>query len=231
MRKLLLTKIIFITLIILIMPIYSFEKYVDFDLIKKDGPPRFIENGVLFTLPETNDTIAFLRTNIDNWQKNYYFKSSLYDVLYAFVPYTTNIKTIKYKININGHWTSDPNNTEYSLDDLGINLSTIMTPDKEMYYEEMPIIENTKDIVKKTTFKYYNPGAKEVNFVCSIDNWNHYSHPMKKNNNGFWEITKYYTSGTYLYYFLVDGEKNIDVENPNKFWNKKNGQVSYFVIE
>lgn len=228
MRKLLIIKLLFIFLII---PINSFEKYVDFDLIKKDGPPRFIENGVLFTLPETNGTVAFLRTNIDNWQKDYYFKSSLYNVLYAFVPYSTDIKIIKYKININGYWTSDPNNPEYYPDDLGINLSIIETPDEDMYYEEMPIIEETKNIVKKITFRYYNPYAKEVNFVCSIDNWNHYSHTMKSFNNGYWEIIKYYTPGTYLYYFLVDGEKKIDVDNPNKYMDEKRGQVSYFVIE
>lgn len=231
MRKLITTKLLFITFILLITPLYSFEKYVDFDLIKKDGPPRFIENGVLFTLADADGTIAFLRTNIDNWKKDYYFKSSLYNVLYAFVPYTANNKSIKYKININGHWTSDPNNPEYALDDLGINLSTIVTPDEKMYYEKMPIIEKTKNNIKKTTFKYYNPNAKEINFVCSIDNWSHYSHPMKSDNNGFWEITKYFTQGTYLYYFLVDGEKIIDVDNPNKLWDEKRGQVSYFIIE
>ena len=231
MKKTLIIKLFFVILVQLITPIYSYEKYIDFDLLKKEGPPRFVENGILFTLQGDENTIAFLRTNIDNWQKNYYYKLSLYNILYTFVPYKKNIKTLKYKININGYWMSDPNNTQYSSDDLGIDLSSISIPDQEMYYEQMPIIENGKNLIKKTTFKYYNPKAKEVNFVCSIDNWSHYSHSMEYNNNGYWEITKYFTHGTYLYYFLVDGEKVIDVENPNKLWDEKRGQVSFFIIE
>ena len=231
MKRFIVIILLFIIIILLSSQIYSYEKYVDFDLLKKEEPPRFIENGILFTLSGEEGAIAFLRTNIDNWQKDYYYKLSLYNILYVFVPYTENIKTIKYKININGHWISDPNNPEHLTDDLGTDLSTISIPEQEMYYEQMPIIEKDKNSIKKAVFKYYNPNAKEVNFVCSTDNWSHYSHPMKYNNNGYWEITKYFTYGTYLYYFLVDGKKVIDVENPNKLWEPKRGQVSYFVIE
>ncbi len=225
------SKILLIFFILSVIPLYPFEKYVDFGLLKKAGPPRIIENNILFTIEGKPDSIAFLRTNLDNWQKNYYFKSSLYNILYALVPYTSNMKTIKYKINIEGYWVSDPSNPEYTLDDYGTNISTIIIPDEEEYFENTPIIEETKNLIKKVTFKYYDPKAKEVNFVCSIDNWSHYTYPMKYYNNGLWITTKFFTQGTYQYYFLVDGEKVVDIENVNKLWDLKRGQVSFFIIE
>jgi hypothetical protein len=231
MKKFFIFTLFFIILILQITYLNPYEKYVDFDLLKKEGPPRFIENGILFTLRGEEGAIAFLRTNIDNWQKDHYYSLSLYNILYVFVPYPENIKTIKYKINLNGHWMSDPNNNDFSSDDIGIDLSSLSIPKQEMYYDQMPIIEKSKNLTKKTTFRYYNPNAKEVNFVYSVDNWSHYSHTMKYDNNGYWTITKYFTQGTYLYYFLVDGDKMIDVENPNKLWDAKKGQVSFFIIE
>lgn len=231
MKKFLTIKLLLIIFTLLIMPLYSYEKYVDFDLLKKAEAPRFVKNGILFTLKGDEGATAFLRTNIDNWQKDHYYNLSLYNILYVFVPYPENIKTIKYKINFNGNWISDPNNPDYSTDDLGINLSTVSIPEQEMYYDHMPIVENEKNFIKTIIFRYYNPDAKEVNFVCSIDDWSHYSFPMKYDNNGYWEITKYFTHGTYLYYFLVDGKKVVDIENPNKLWDEGKGQVSYFIIK
>lgn len=226
-------KILLIFLILFTTPIYPYEKFVDFGLLKKAGAPRIVENCILFTLETKENSIAYLRTNLDNWQKDHYFKLSLYNIYYAAVPYTFNIKAVKYKININGYWIQDPSNPEFTLDDYGSDLSTTMISDenKKEYFENTPIIEKTKDHVKTVTFKYYNPNAKEVNFVCSIDNWSHYTHPMKYYDNGLWITTKYFTQGTYQYYFLVDGKKVVDIENPNKLLDDKKGQVSFFIIE
>ena len=64
MKRFIVIILLFIIIILLSSQIYSYEKYVDFDLLKKEEPPRFIENGILFTLSGEEGAIAFLRTNI-----------------------------------------------------------------------------------------------------------------------------------------------------------------------
>ena len=56
-------------------------------------------------------------------------------------------------------------------------------------------------------------------------------HWMRVHDNGLWIATKYFTQGSYQYYFLVDGEKVIDIENTKKLWDLKRGQVSFIIIE
>jgi len=223
---------IFLILFLLLLPflLNSYEKYIDFDLIKKPGPPRFVQNGVLFTLPGNEGGIAFIRTNIDNWEKNYYYNESLYGVLYVFIKINENTKSLKYMINVNGYWIEDPYNPDYQEDAFSTKLYYLEVPEEAKYYDEMPAIEETDSKVKNVTFRYYSPYANEVNFVCSIDNWAQYSHPMVKDKYGYWIITKKFTQGTYYYFFFEDGEKKVDLENKNRMWDTIKGQVSYFTV-
>ena len=223
--------IIIIILTIFVLSANSFEKYVDFDLIKSPGSPRLVRDGILFTMAGGENKNAFLRTDMDNWKKNYYFKNNLYNVLYVFIPYQSNIKSFKYRININGFWIADPNNSNMTEDDIGNELSVVSLTEENFYSESLPIIEKNKNNVKKVIFRYYNPNAKEVNFVASIDNWTEYSNQMTRKDSGYWEFTKYFTSGKYSYYFFVDGKKEIDLDNEKVEWNPSKGQVSYFVIQ
>ena len=67
MKKFLRIYLYFIIIILLTSQLYSYEKYVDFDLLKKEEPPRFIENGILFTLrgeEGTNDRYYITRKEI-----------------------------------------------------------------------------------------------------------------------------------------------------------------------
>ena len=182
-------------------------------------------------MPGNNEEKAFLRTNLDNWKKNYYFELSLYGILYAFIPYNLEVENVQYKININGFWITDPYNKECTEDMLNTKLSSLSIPKDVIYHFEIPIIEKTENKIKKVAFQYYNPEAKEVNFVCSVDNWCQYSYPMKKNLDGFWHISKNFSKGVYYYFFFVDGRKVFDFKNENVKWDKKKGKISYFIIE
>ena len=211
--------------------LFSYEKYVDLDLVKEAGPPRFIDNGILFTLPLDDQTDVYLRTNLDNWQNNHQYKPNLYNVLYVFIPLNHETVMVKYKININGYWITDPYNTEFTTDEYGTRISLLRVPNEDLFYEKTPIILENETVIKEVIFKYFDSEASDVNFVCSIDNWSEYSHPMKKNTDGVWEITKSFTKGTYMYYFLVNGNIVTDINNDKKLWDKRRGQVSFFTIK
>jgi len=213
------------------MLFFSTEEFVDLDLVKKESSPRFLKNGFLFTLAENTGKIIFLKTNMDNWEKSYYFKKNLYGIFCLFLPYNYKIKKIQYKINIDGFWDKDPNNDNYIEDNYGIKISIIKIPEDADYFQQMPIVENINERIKLVKFKYYNPKAQEVNLVCSIDKWSPFTNPMKLNKDGFWEIELNFSKGTYYYYYLVDWKKVIDIKNPKKVYDSEHGEVSEFTIQ
>ncbi|MBN2544788.1 MAG: hypothetical protein JXB50_03260 [Spirochaetes bacterium] len=222
---------IIIIYILIFNKLYTYEKYVDFDLLKKASKPRFVNDGILITLPKNYGNTIYLRTSIDNWENDYYFKKSQYEIFYSFIPVKKSTVNINYRINVDGYWETDPYNKNIIEDYIGTKLSSINIPEEVKYYQQLPDIEKTDTYPKKVYFQYYNPEAEEVNLVCSIDNWSPYSNQMKKNKYGYWEITKYFSKGDYLYYFYVDGNKVLDLNNKKRVWDKFKEQVSFFTIK
>jgi hypothetical protein len=204
---------------------------VNVDLIRKESAPRYLPEGILITVSPSVGKNIFLRTNLDNWKNNYFFRKSLYDVLYLIIPYDINKEKLLYRLNVNGYWIKDPNNKNTLEDKYGTELSVIDIPQNVIYYQSTPVISNSDLSIKKVSFHYYNPDAKEVNFVCSSDKWSQYSHQMEKNDDGYWNYSIDLKNGTYQYYFLVNGKKVVDIENHLKLWDEDVGEVSYFIIK
>jgi len=74
---------------------------------------------------------------------------------------------------------------------------------------------------RKVTFKVRASRAREVILVGDFNNWDVQSHPMKKDDEGFWRVTVRLAPGRYEYKLLIDGrwwEDMSDVKStPNAF--------------
>ncbi len=64
-------------------------------------------------------------------------------------------------------------------------------------------------------FEYEDENAQSVFLVGSMNNWNTTATPMKKDENGIWEIILKLDSGKHTYKFVVDENWHYDQENPN----------------
>jgi len=223
----------YIIFIFLSIKIFSLERYVDPDLLKTNLPPSYLENGFLLTLPPDTHGRPYIRMNFDNWHGTYYYKRSFYGVPYIVIPYGITHKILIYKININGVWLLDPLNNDFILDRYGTELSRLYVPTEARYLLPTPIIK-TQELtphIKDVTFIYDNKNAKEVNLIIHKDRWNQFSRSMELNKNGYWEITLPFTKGTYYYYFLVDGNKKIDINNKERIFFEYLNEISLFNIE
>lgn len=223
--------LLFIVLFCFSINLFTIEKYIDLDFISKATHPRFTEKGILFTLPPSIGKNVFLRTNLDNWGKNYFFSKSLFDIYFAIIPYNLDKKNIEYKLNVDGLWQDDPTNSSWVKNNYGEQISQLILPKNIKKDLPRPSIESTENKIKNVTFYYENDSAQSVSFVCSFDNWSLYSHQMVKSKNGYWQLTLPFTRGFYSYFFFVDGEKVIDIDNPHQNYDALNGDVSSFSVE
>jgi 1,4-alpha-glucan branching enzyme len=58
---------------------------------------------------------------------------------------------------------------------------------------------------RKVTFKVRAPDAKKVQLAGDFNNWDPNSHPMEKDEEGFWKVGLRLAPGRYEYKLLVDG--------------------------
>jgi 1,4-alpha-glucan branching enzyme len=58
---------------------------------------------------------------------------------------------------------------------------------------------------RKVTFKVRAPDAKRVQLVGDFNDWVPDSHPMERDEEGFWKIGLRLAPGKYEYKLLVDG--------------------------
>jgi 1,4-alpha-glucan branching enzyme len=58
---------------------------------------------------------------------------------------------------------------------------------------------------RKVVFKVRAPGAKKVQLAGEFNDWDPDSHPMQKDDEGFWKVTLRLSPGKYEYKLLVDG--------------------------
>ena len=223
----------YIIFIFLSIKTFSLERYIDPDLLRVSYPPRYLENGFLLTLPPDTHGRPYIRMNFDNWKGTHYYKKSFYGIPYIIIPYGTTSNKLIYKININGIWSLEPLNKNSTFDKFGTELSVLFVPNEARYLLPTPIIkpQEINPRIKDVTFIYDNKNAIEVNIIIQKDRWNQFSRSMKLNRDGYWEITLPFTRGRYYYYFLVDGNKRIDINNQERTYFEYLNEISLFNIE
>ncbi|MEE1290219.1 MAG: hypothetical protein UHW86_04190 [Spirochaetota bacterium] len=209
------------------------KRFVDVNQLKEAGAPIFTQDSIILTLPPENAgrQEIFLVTDLDGWEKQYYFDTSLYGVYFCKLPYTDKSDFV-YRLNVNGFWTV-PNGSLTQFDNYGNELAKISIPDQVKYFNVSPEIEeiNPRDSkVKKVTFRVYAPSASVVNLLCSNANFSPFTYAMVKDNAGYWEISLPLSCGNYSYCYFIDNIQELDINNPNKTMAKGLGRMSAFRV-
>ena len=72
---------------------------------------------------------------------------------------------------------------------------------------------------RKVTFKVRAPDAKKVQLAGEFNNWDPNSHPMERDDEGFWKVELRLASGRYEYKLIVDGRWWEDIGETNSVKN------------
>lgn len=231
-------KYIFTALFILCSLVSTFSdeqviRRVDVNQLKTAGSPIFTKDCIILTLPPENAgrQEIFLVTNLDDWEKQHYFDTSLYGVYYCKLPYTDKTDFV-YRLNINGFWTV-PENCISHTDNYGNSLAKVTIPNKVKYFNNSPEIEEITERggqVKKVTFRVYAPNASIVNLLCSNANFSPFTYAMTKDSAGYWEVSLPLSTGNYSYCYFIDNVQELDINNPDKTQAPGLGRMSAFRI-
>ena len=68
---------------------------------------------------------------------------------------------------------------------------------------------------RKVIFKIRAPGAKRVQLAGEFNDWDPDSHPLERDDEGFWKVGLRLAPGKYEYKLLVDGSWWEDIGEAN----------------
>jgi len=89
----------------------------------------------------------------------------------------------------------------------------------------------TKTSGRNVKFALSSPAAVEVLLAGEFNNWDTWSIPLKKSNDGIWSIDIRLLPGRYEYNFIVDGNWVQDTSSPEMVTNPFGTQNSVIMIE
>ena len=221
-------------------PLYSKEAeilYQPYELdvaihnIEKPCAPVITENYIIFTASPENRSVGIAFDFEDYKIIHPYTKLNHIDVdgnkvpQHLFYCYERQHKVtqIKYRVIMDGLWTTDPLNPNKYYDE-NINLYFSVVEDKKS------IINNT-EITKSDAVRFIYKGKSglQLHLAGTFTNWDPWIYELKETSAGFYELSLPLPKGKYYYNYYIGLTPVTDNTNPNKEYTADGRSVS--VIE
>jgi hypothetical protein len=224
----------------------SYEFTEHFSRIKKADKPEIVEDGVLFTAPSSYRSVGIAFAH-ENFARVYWFRKflSLADqgpppesgrqpppvyedsgiLFFAYTP-PENIRTLEYRLIINGLWTVDPFNPLFREDaKSGIYHSLVTLPERKRAPTVFDGPSGSLD------FHFTAPPGETVTVAGDFNGWDPFLHQLAETAPGRYRLTLPLPAGTWHYVFYYRGARLTDPNNRNTVYDKYGNPVSSAVLE
>ncbi len=168
-----------------------------------------IADGLLFTYKDRKSEKVLISGNFSSWKMTKMTRGKD-GVWFYFLSNNDFSGKVQYKFNVDGLWTEDPSNAFREDDRRG---SYISLSESEAPVEGKLVTYKMTD-KNRILFRTYKPDARIISLVGDFNGWNPEHDVMKRGNDGIWRLEKRLASGVYRYKFIVDGEWQPDIFNP-----------------
>lgn len=200
--------------------------------INKPTSPIITDDYIIFTAETTNRYVG-IAFDFENYQIVHPFKLfSITDedgkkvIKHLFYCYERKHKTssIKYRLVIDGLWTTDPLNPTKEYDEtVNLYFSRVDAPGS--------IIRNTEtsknDVVH---FVYEGEPGQEIRLAGTFTGWDPWIYKLTETRPGFYELELPLTTGKHYYNYYVGLSPIIDKTNPQTAYTKDGRRVSVITI-
>jgi hypothetical protein len=221
---------IFIASIIIVCTSFTKGDAASLHDVTHGGPPIITEEGILFRYEDHQNPPLYVMVSGDfnGWEKPLLMTRNQHSIYVHMFRETDTHSVVlgegryRYRYLVDGIWQPDPRNSNTVYDSYGTELSYFEIRTPIIILDQNPVhVERNRYI-----FYYEDMNARTVFLVGNFNNWNPYSHPMRKNRSGIWEISLELIPGAYTYRFLVDGIYRKDPLSTKIVYDKFDNQYS-----
>lgn len=188
--------------------------------------PIFYKNHILLSY-ESRDFVRMVGAAFEheNYSRIHVFFRNQFNIFVALVPVPAGVDELEYRLIVDGLWIHDPVNTDIKKDKSGLRLSMFRIPEKTSVNPVSPLIERNNIV-----FTYKGTPDKSVFISGDFNNWNPFIYQMNETSPGTYNLSLELPLGRYYYCYYENGEKKLDMFNPNFATNNENQTANFFNI-
>ncbi len=207
--------------------INSLSLHIRITEMTESEAPFIVGGDLVFTYMPSKKNVRHVGISFENedFSRIYnLFKNE--NGVYFFIYKYPKEKTINYKFIEDGIWILDKTSKSIIVNKNYIRLSSFVVPDKNVKEHLSPIIEDST-----ATFKMKGHEGSSVYITGDFNNWTPFLYKLTEETPGVFTITLNLPKGKFGYYFIYNGERVLDSENPFRGRSKIGEDVSLFTIE
>lgn len=208
---------------------YLYEKLIE--SIVRIEAPRIKDGCIIFTASANRHAgIAFAH---EDYKQIHSFKRLAQreldegeeSILFYIFPIPDAASEIRYRLVIDGLWSSDPLNKNIVFDRIhSMSVSSIEVPYKKEYKTET----GNKNYVK---FTYLGEPKQNIRLAGSFNNWDPFMYDLIEVSPGRYELNLNLPSGTWLYAYFSGGTQIPDNTNKNYVYTADGRVASVITVQ
>lgn len=135
------------------------------------------------------------------------------------------VSSIKYRLVMDGLWTTDPENPEKYYDDkINIYFSTVTGLGEIATYTKQTDTSSTR-------FIYKGESGLDLRLAGSFTNWDPWIYKMEETKPGFYELNLPLPDGKYYYSYFVGLVPVLDNTNPDKVYTDDGRTANVLIVK
>ncbi|MGP1576864.1 MAG: glycogen-binding domain-containing protein [Treponema sp.] len=143
-------------------------------------------------------------------------------ILFFIFPIPEGMRELRYRMSINGLWSTDPLNKEEIFDyAAGMSLSVLKIP----YQKEYKTIAESNG---STRFVYLGETGKKIYLAGTFNNWDPFMYTLEEVIPGRYELQLPLPKGTWQYAYFTDGKQIPDTTNKKHVYTS-DGRVASII--
>ncbi|MCQ2597571.1 MAG: glycogen-binding domain-containing protein [Treponema sp.] len=200
--------------------------------IEKPQAPVVTDDYIVFTADASNRFVG-VAFDFENFQTIHPFQilhtygidgEETNAVLFYCYERKHEVSSIKYRLVMDGLWTTDPNNPSKEYDEkINLYFSKLENLGEIATYTRQTDSMNTR-------FIYKGESGLDLRLAGSFTNWDPWIYTMTETKPGFYELELPLPSGKYYYSFFVGLVPVLDNTNPDKVYTDDGRTANVLVV-
>lgn len=146
-------------------------------------------------------------------------------ILFYIMRIPEEMRELRYRLAINGLWSTDPLNPDEIFDySAGMSLSILKIPFQKEY---KTAVENNG----RTRFIYQGETGKKIYLAGTFNNWDPFMYTLEEVIPGRYELFLPLPSGTWYYAYFKDGKQIPDTTNREHVYTADGRTASVITVE